>query len=115
MVFFSEDPIRAIQAAASPWLTATMIFVTEIGSRWILFGLAMLVAYLLDKRTGFFLAIVLVASATSNSILKTAFAMPRPDPALPLAGSSGYAVPSGPAPASTPFFSAAAWKRRHLW
>ena len=115
MVFFSEDPIRAIQALASPWLTATMIALTEIGSRWILFGLAMLVAYLLDKRTGFFLAIVLLASATSNSILKTAFAMPRPDPALHLAGSSGYGFPSGHAQSSTTFFAAAAWKLRHLW
>ena len=115
MVLFSEEPIRAIRDFASPWLTTAMILVTETGSRWILFGLAMLVAYLFDKRTGFFLALVLITSAAANSILKTAFGMPRPDASLHLRPTSGNGFPSGHAQASTTFFAAAAWKLRRLW
>jgi len=115
MVLFSEEPIRAIQQFSTPWLDVAFVLITELGSRWILFILAMLGYYLIDKRAAFFVMVALFTSNVANGLLKDFFGLPRPSVELHKAGSSGNGFPSGHAQSSAAFWSGTALRLRGFW
>jgi membrane-associated phospholipid phosphatase len=115
MVLFSEEPIIALQTALPPWLLPVFDVITDAGRREILFGLAVLIYWLWDKRIGFFLASTLLVSAAVNGALKAAFGMPRPSTDLWKTGAGGNGFPSGHAQQTTSFWSAAAMHLHGVW
>ena len=115
MVLFSEEPIRALQAILPTWLYPVFDVVTDAGKREVLFGLAILIFWLWDKRIGFFAAATLIGSAAVNGLLKTSFNMPRPSEELWKTGAAGNGFPSGHAQQSTAFWASSALLLRRWW
>ncbi|OGS47784.1 MAG: hypothetical protein A3K66_03345 [Euryarchaeota archaeon RBG_16_67_27] len=115
MVLFTEDPIRALQQFSSPWLDIAFIAITQLGSRHVLFILSMLVAYVVNKRAGFLVALAVLSSAALNGVLKTSFDMPRPSAELHKIPVSGAGFPSGHAQAAGTFFGTTASIFGRVW
>ncbi|GEM_PF-616248 len=112
---FSDGPIQALQKYASPLLDAFFWAVTNTGSALLLFVLAVLVYWLLDKRTGLLLAVALLISSAVNGVLKRFFGMPRPPEAVQKIVAEGNGFPSGHAQQSSSLWSVAAFRLRKMW
>ncbi len=115
--FFGLDPIEALQRVASPFLDAIFVVITSTGSLLFFLAAVVLVYWLWDKRLGFFLSVLLLASGALNGYLKTLFGSPRP-PApyhrvVPPLTDNGF--PSGHAQTSAAFWSGLALVRRGWW
>jgi glycerophosphoryl diester phosphodiesterase len=110
MVLFSEDPIRLLQGFSSPWLDAFFAAVTQLGDRMVLFGLAILLYWLWDRRIGFFVLATLLASAAVNGVAKESIGLERPPESLWKRAASGPGFPSGHAQQTTAF--AGSWTAR---
>lgn len=115
MVLFSEEPIRIIQQFSSPLLDLAFLLITRLGSRTILFALAMFIYWLLDKRAGFFASVVLLSSTVVSDLLKAAFNMPRPSADLQVTPTPGNGFPSGHAQQATVFWTTLARELGGRW
>ena len=109
-----DDTIRnAVHQTTSPFITATMIFFTYLGSVW---GISALFAYasaiLLyrrHKRATIILWMTMAGEVFLEIALKTSFQRSRPVPFLEFPLPSSYSFPSGHAFASICFFGVTAW------
>jgi membrane-associated phospholipid phosphatase len=91
--------INLIQSAQAPFLDCIALGASFLGHEAFFTIFVPVYYWCVDKRQGVRLALVFLASAYLNGLVKEAFKVPRPDPALvrvlwPSSG-TGYSVPSG--------------------
>jgi undecaprenyl-diphosphatase len=93
----------------TPFLTQFMLFITNIGSPFVLSVVAILLSiFLILKRDLYdtlLYAVSIIATIVIFTIMKNGFALPRPDSNI-IAGLSGWSYPSGHAAVSSAFFFA---------
>ncbi|MEO7177961.1 MAG: phosphatase PAP2 family protein [Allosphingosinicella sp.] len=94
-----RSPVDAAVPAGPEWLTKAMIDVTALGGVTILTLLTVLAAgYLVaarKKATALFLVAAIVGGAIASTLLKLAFARPRPDLVAHLVSVDSASFPSG--------------------
>ena len=110
------DWVIAIQSLGS-WLELPMIFFTVLGNENFFFLVLPLLYWSVDTGLGLRIAFILAASNYLNSIVKLAFAAPRPywvsAQVQPFLHEDTFGIPSGHAQNSAAFTGiAAAWIRR---
>jgi membrane-associated phospholipid phosphatase len=110
------DWIIAIQSLGS-WLAPLMVFFTALGNENFFFLVLPLVYWSVDTGLGLRIAFVLVASNYLNTMIKLAFAGPRPywvsAQVKPFLHENSFGIPSGHAQNSAAFTGiAAAWIRK---
>ncbi len=76
---FQTEPIHALQSLASEGMTAFMLAVTTLGYAWILIPMLLVIAFGVDFRRGFVLVLTVAWTGVLINVLKTAFALPRPE------------------------------------
>ena len=107
----------------TPWLTALMSAVTELGGETVFLVLALVVFWCVDKRRGYFLMTVGFVGTVCNQFLKLWFRVPRPwvlDPDFSpvesaIEGATGYSFPSGHSQSSVGTFGALAVTAKRSW
>lgn len=111
-VAWGTQTVAWVQSFRSPALDTAFALASLLGDHRLLFLLASLAFWCMDKRLGFSLVIVFLASAYTNSVLKELLAVPRPaGPGIEALGvNGGYALPSGHAQNAS-----SAWGYWGLW
>jgi undecaprenyl-diphosphatase len=93
----------------TPLLTNVMVFITNIGSPFVLSVIAILLSIFLILKRDFYdtllYAVSILGTIIIFTIMKNGFALPRPDSNI-IAGLSGWSFPSGHAAVATAFFFA---------
>ena len=82
------------------WFHEIAPLITNLGNYSTVFGLSVLIWFVLKRDTNFFPVIAILATIGIVTILKTIFGLPRPPEAM----ISGYGFPSGHATVSVVFF-----------
>ena len=107
----------------TPWLTALMSAVTELGGETAFLALALVVFWCVDKRRGYYLMTVGFVGTVCNQFLKLWFRVPRPwmlDPDFSpvesaIEGATGYSFPSGHSQSSVGTFGSLAVTAKRGW
>lgn len=98
LVLSGLDWVLAAQSLGS-WLTVPMRLVSQLGTEPFYLLIMPMVLWCYDYTLGFRLALILSASAFSNSMLKLVFALPRPfwvsGAVRPLSFETSFGMPSG--------------------
>lgn len=76
---FQTEPIHALQSFASDGLTQFMLAVSSLGYAYTLVPILVVIAFGIDFRRGFVLIQVVLWNTALTGLLKSAFALPRPD------------------------------------
>jgi undecaprenyl-diphosphatase len=95
-----------IVSLRQPWLTDTMVWITNVGSPFFLLLISLFLAIVLllhrDTYDALLYVVSIIVSFFALLILKDIFHLARPDAAL--IGVSGWSFPSGHATVATAFF-----------
>lgn len=110
---FSESIVQAVQSISTPLLDKVFIGVTRFGGFYLIAILMLIIYYAIDKRSGFWIAILVSFSAYLNLFLKHLFSHPRPPDDLHKLDAEGFGVPSGHSQGSMTFYGSIGfeWKR----
>lgn len=102
------DIIRIFQTIQSPFLTAVVKFITNLGAGPAYIILLCIIMWTVDYTKGFRLGFVLLFSASINNAAKSYLNVPRPytrDPSVGLSTESSSSTPSGHSQNSAAFWS----------
>lgn len=112
-----------LEKLRTPWLTKTMLAITELGGETAFLVLALIVFWCVDKRRGYYLMVVGFMGTVCNQCLKLFCRVPRPwvrDPnfhavaeAIPEA--TGYSFPSGHSQCAVGTFGSLALTAKKTW
>lgn len=86
---------------------------SSLGDETFYMAASIILIYLADPHTGYFLAPLILVSGSANLLLKNTIKAPRPS--NPLVPVEGYSLPSGHAQVSASFWGALATKLRDPW
>ncbi|HKZ34911.1 MAG TPA: phosphatase PAP2 family protein, partial [Patescibacteria group bacterium] len=116
VVFYDQLLSHLVYSFRHPALTKVMLFITELGSEYVLIVAALIGILLVWKkhqREATFLSLVLIMGFILNLLLKTLFQLPRPD-IDPLILETSYSFPSGHAMNSFVFYAILAYFTYHF-
>jgi membrane-associated phospholipid phosphatase len=109
--------IQSIQAFGSPALDAVFKAITFLGDEKFALLIIPFLYWALDKRLALRLGFLCLGSAYVNTVLKAAFAVPRPSPTAVrvVTPAEGYAFPSGHTQTTATVWGYLATQVRKLW
>ncbi len=110
---FSTEIVEAVQTISTPLLDKFFIGVTRFGGFYLIAILMLIIYYGIDKRSGFWIAIIVSLSAYLNLFLKHSFSHARPPEELHKIEAGGFGVPSGHSQGSMTFYGSIGleWKK----
>lgn len=114
---WGADVIVWAQQFQQPILRLPLVALTWLGGQGYLVTLP-LVVFALNQRMGLRLAMLVAATLFLNSVIKDAFALPRPFetyPQIQSVGESGFSFPSGHAQLAVIFWGLLALEFRRVW
>jgi len=115
--------ILALQSRSNPVLDMFFIGVTLLGTEGVYLLLLPVLMWCLNKKLGWWVALLVLSSTYLNEVLKALFQLPRPNPEVVrrVVSADGWGFPSGHAQTTTALFGYLAlwlWPRRwaiSLW
>lgn len=110
---FSTGIVKAVQSISTFWLDKLFVGITRFGGFYLIAMLTLIIYYAIDKRSGFWIAILVSLSAYTNLFLKHLFNHPRPPDNLHKIEAGGFGLPSGHSQSSMTFYGSIGfeWKR----